>query len=446
MSRLINELRDLVRDIILMESIATPILYHFTNSDSLKNILVNNNLLLTSNISSKSDQKGNASYYMSFTRTKSTKSGYGTKFRRPNSVRITFDGTKLNNNYKFLPIDYWQYPKTPELMLQQSGDETEDRLVSDKDSIPNANKYIKRVDMFVNDKGVYKEVIDNANRLGIEIFFYDNEKDFENGNPLKSITPNIKSSEDEYVSEFRYSYNLIGILSYKNPGIIPILKDKISDLNMGIIEEYHNKLDTSLHYSSLLDDTATAISTTLSNSKTTTNPIERFVIFEINKDYKKLGATSIKDYLVKKMYIGKKTQKDFNNEFYINVNKFIDDEVNKSFVDYRISGYVNGEDERNLFDVKEFVNDYKKFINDIKGYLKDYILNNNDMYEFSYVLSNEYIEKAVDSNNKLKYFKTNYGADDNINGLVNYLISDIDRFCYDEKKRLQAENIEQWYN
>ena len=66
------------------------------------------------------------------------------------------------------------------------------------------------------------------------------------------------------------------------------------------------------------------------------------------------------------------------------------------------------------------------------------------MYEFSYVLSNEYIEKAVDSNNKLKYFKTNYGADDNINGLVNYLISDIDYFLYEEKKRFVEEDYSQW--
>ena len=283
----------------ISESIATPILYHFTKIDRLDNILKNNTLNLTHNLGSKVDEYGNKIYYMSFTRLKSTKSGYGTKFINPNSVRITFDGTKLNNNYKFLPIYYYGLKRTLDIMNRPNTDETEDRLVSDKDIIPNANKYIKRIDVFVDSDGVFQSIIDNCKKLNIPIYFYDNLKDFEIGNTAKSIVPNINNDIEKFF--YHHNYDLIGLLSFNNPTIIPILKDKIHDLDMVYVENYMNKLKTELKYDSTFDNIRIQITHALNSLKNSPNSIDRFLIFEIGKEYKKLGAKSVGDYLTKKM-------------------------------------------------------------------------------------------------------------------------------------------------
>jgi hypothetical protein len=429
----------------ITESIATPILFHFTKIESLYNILKNNTLNLSHNLGSKVDEYGKKIYYMSFTRTKSTKSGYGTKFINPNAVRITFDGTKLNNNYKFLPVDYWGYEKTLDIMNRPSTDETEDRLVSDKESIPNANKYIKRIDVFIDKDGVVKDILDNSKKLGIDIYFYDNLKDFEIGNSNKLITPNIKiEGEEESVYNKYIDYELLGILSYNNHNIIPILKDKIVNLDMSLIEEYHEKLKIHLKYESEFDDIRIHITQSLNSLKNHSNPINRFIVFEIGKEYKKLGATSVKDYLTKKKNIGKKTQQDFNKEFCDNVIEYIDIKVQEYISGYYVGGYIDDEEVDNLLEVEDFVNDYKKIVNEIKNYIKDYISNNDDMYRYIYLISRDDLKEKLNIKDKINELKNRYQADDDLNLIINYLISDIDNFLYEEKKRFVEEDFLQW--
>jgi hypothetical protein len=157
-------IKKLLRESLLSEA-ASPVLYHFTWERSLSNILKTNKLYLTSSVGSRSNQFSDKSYYISFSRTKSIKHGYGTKFTNPGSVRIRVDGNKLNHNYKTISIDYWQYPREKGLM-GGSGDEMEDRVVSDNDAIDNANKYIESIDIFLPKDGISADIIENAKKLG----------------------------------------------------------------------------------------------------------------------------------------------------------------------------------------------------------------------------------------------------------------------------------------
>jgi GNAT superfamily N-acetyltransferase len=77
-----SSIKQLLREGLLKEG-ASPILYHFTRLGALENILSNNSFYLTSNIGSPSDRLGGDEvYYMSFSRTKSNKQGYGARWSK----------------------------------------------------------------------------------------------------------------------------------------------------------------------------------------------------------------------------------------------------------------------------------------------------------------------------------------------------------------------------
>ena len=175
-------IKRLLREGLVNEG-GSSILYHFTNIDRLINILENNEMYLTPTISSSNEKKMSKDkyYFLSLTRTKSTSHGYGTKFKNVNSVRIKFDGSKLTSKYKIVPIDYWQYPRTADLMKSNIGDEMEDRLVSNKDAIPSITNYIISIDIFVGE-----EVDDRIIELG------------------KSLGMNYPSAKDQRVSWLNY--------------------------------------------------------------------------------------------------------------------------------------------------------------------------------------------------------------------------------------------------
>jgi len=84
-------------------------------------------------------------FFLSMMRSKYGNYIKGGAFSNPNKplnrdmVIIHFDGDKLRANYKIVPVEYWQWG--PERS------ENEERLLSDKQYIPDATKYI--IDMFV---------------------------------------------------------------------------------------------------------------------------------------------------------------------------------------------------------------------------------------------------------------------------------------------------------
>jgi hypothetical protein len=450
-------IKGLLREGLISEGVS-PIVYHFTSVNKLNSILKNNELYLTSNIGTSYEKtvSGGKYYFASFSRTKSITHGYGTKFDRPNSARIMFDGNKLGNNYKFKPIDYWQYPRTPEFM-GGIGDEMEDRLISNNNSVPNINKYIISIDIFVSEDGIDSGIIDMANGLGITLRFFDNKKDFASGNSSKSIEPKIKSGSDEVRKDRNWFDDIIGALTYKDSISMDRVKKNLKDI-FGLdenelakidedIKKYHDKLDDRLKW--YLDDIATSLSSSIHNNKSNSNKVVRYIIKEFVNSYKKSGAKSISDYLKKKLYFGKKTQEDFNKEF----NNKILREIDKYYIDelkYYDSSFnsIDGDYYESLMSDKYVRRYLDGKIRELKGYVSNYIVNNNDMYRLNYILGSGEIKNQLnikddsDVNDIIKYFDD--VSPNEIKNVIYSVINDVDKFAYDEIKRIQDENINQW--
>ncbi len=457
-------IQKLLREWLINEA-ASPIVYHFTSVNRLSNILSKNEMFLTPTISSSNEKKmsGNKFYFLSLSRTKSITHGYGTKFTNPNSVRIKFNGNKLNSKYKIKPIDYWQYPRTKDFM-GGIGDEMEDRLMSDKSSIPNINNYIISIDIFIDESGIDGKIISLAKSLGVKLNFFDNKKDFASGNESKTINPNIKSSDNSDDYNSRLSNNdlvkTLASLSYKNEKLLQdIILKLTTEFNVGTdfsnklynnVKEYQDKLEYYLKpYNGMyVDDFSQSLSSELHNSKTSSNEVVRYLTNEFIKRYKSLGATSIKDFLQKLMYMGKKSQQDFNKQFNNDIIKLID----KSYVEYLDTFKTSGHDYdnyyENLFELPQIKQYLDSKINEIKKYVSNYILNNDDMYHYSYVLNDREISDAINlkDDNKLKQILNKF-EDVQYNEIIKpiqFVLYDIDEFYYKEVKKLQDENMNQW--
>lgn len=178
--------------------------YHYCSFDSLYNILKDGKIKLTMSSNNSDAYHKTNLFYLSTQRSKSVRFGYARNSR--NECRIELDGYKLKaDGYEGMPIDYWggsmgkqsdiglnsprlniQYGKDlsnvdRESILKAQGEtrnfEYEDRIFSSTPSLE--LKYVKRVDCLIqNIAPIYKAILSFANRDGVSVFFYNNEKDF----------------------------------------------------------------------------------------------------------------------------------------------------------------------------------------------------------------------------------------------------------------------------
>jgi hypothetical protein len=439
---------------VLVEG-GTSILYHFTNPSRLVNILNLNKFYLTPTISTKSEKSKGKMYFMSFSRTKSTRHGYGTQFNREDAVRIKIDGQRLGYNYKIMPIDYWQYPKTPKFMKQGSGDEMEDRVVTNKDEITNANKYIISIDIYVGEKGVDNEILIKAKELGIPINYFNNSKDFANGNPKNSIRPEIKAKdENPYQSYRNFSYTL-GALTYKEDEIKnQIFNTLRSEYNISDemlnkydkdIEKYHEKLNYYLRDDDYwLTDLTNGLSSELHNNKTSDDILTRYVYREFIKDYKNNDVTSVKEYLVHKYYIGKMRQSDYNKELNNKVNETIKTSYLDNLEKYNYQTYdVDGNSVDGYLSyppVKAYLTGKMKELSSITS---NFILNDNEFFKNYWKISSSELKNTLmgendDEINNVLSSLTNVDSED-LKSFINQVIWDVDDVVYNEITRIKKE-------
>ncbi len=152
----------------LSESL-TSIVYFYCNINTLTDILTTNQFHLESNLGTSADQiphtKG---YHYFFSTSRIFYGGYVRGNLRDGGVIITLNGDKFNERYHSVPVDYWgeDYRKG----ARESGDnntyfrndENEDRILSNKENIPNAIDYIIAVDYCVwseySKKDSYQDV------------------------------------------------------------------------------------------------------------------------------------------------------------------------------------------------------------------------------------------------------------------------------------------------
>lgn len=107
-----NILNNLIKeslDKFLMKEALSSKVYHFTSVKSAFNILKTNEMFCQSSLATSADDYSDKyKFYVSFTRVKSPKEGFGyNSYKRKSFARIEFDGDKLNNNFNGRPVDYW---------------------------------------------------------------------------------------------------------------------------------------------------------------------------------------------------------------------------------------------------------------------------------------------------------------------------------------------------
>lgn len=159
----------------LLEALSS-VLFHTTSLKNALSILQNDKFLLTPVIENDIEHNidGSHNYFMSFSRTKTNGFTVGMVNASVLPV-VTFiiNGDILSNNYAGTPVKY----------SQNHANELEDRLVTNRPSINNASKYIKSINVLVNNHSkssiqgiIALQSIAKSNQLPIN--FYNNPNDF----------------------------------------------------------------------------------------------------------------------------------------------------------------------------------------------------------------------------------------------------------------------------
>lgn len=161
---------------ILKETLL-PEEYHATHLPNIIDILKTNTINLSAAFVSIADNKGGKPFFLSLSRTKSPKLSYGQKYvygqnHHTGFGRIVFDGRKLNNNFKSIPVDYWQDSG------KGSSFEYEDRIITDKPYIKNIRNYILGIEIMTayreHEVEYISKIMDLGKQHNIPIYVYDN--------------------------------------------------------------------------------------------------------------------------------------------------------------------------------------------------------------------------------------------------------------------------------
>ena len=136
---------------ILHEGIS-DIVFHQTSPDTALAILRDNAFKLSSTMSKAGENEhGTKSFYLSTTRSRAGRYHYSHGSKHPLgrfTVILKLDGRKLSSVASGGPVDYWG----PDFRkVNPTHNEMEDRVTSNHPEIPNADKYIISVEIFVGD-------------------------------------------------------------------------------------------------------------------------------------------------------------------------------------------------------------------------------------------------------------------------------------------------------
>ena len=225
MENMINLVEHIVKGYLLKESLSS-VVYHYTLIPNLSHILISECFELTD-----AEEKGvdneyqhpTKQFFMCFTRQKHSRLGYA----QDRNVRLTIDGDLLSSNYEAHPIDYFAYMNpnkngkilynkiSPHMDNFQKNVEAEDRLFSNKRYIKHIERYIKRIDILVDDDWrLEEENEDGTTNLEYlwhilqnfedyyPIYVYNNRKDFDlqNNNTINDwITEMSYEEVEEYI-------------------------------------------------------------------------------------------------------------------------------------------------------------------------------------------------------------------------------------------------------
>lgn len=366
-------IKKLLKEALLPES------YHITNISNILDILESNSINLSTSLGSKSDQFGNKFFFLSFSRTKSLKLGY--KAGEKNIGIIVFNGNKLNNNFKSIPVDYWgakNVTKSNEWWASRY--EYEERLISDKPIINNLSNYIIRIDMLYDFKNTFtipilKKIIKIGKSRNVDINIYSDEKDLmlkrnKINDEIINYSDDLDIGRDEYKISDRYE-NILSLLlfNYKYLDDYDLFK---LDLNK-FLTEYNlteddvniNKIYDKMRYLTYNDiDLISGLSADISNYfKLGKSGKYRELIGLLGNKLRKAKASSIKEY-IDLLILGKRPKLDnsyknivyklYNLEYNYDTSEYdswvlVDkDKELKELSDLYFGGYL-GDDDMDVF-------------------------------------------------------------------------------------------------
>ena len=274
--------------------------YHFTTLNGLLRILKTNTFLLKTDVVSDTehwDDKPRHRFFMSTTRVRDGRFGYN-RFINKNSmlVRITLNGDLLTANYRGMPINWQMHNEktkgyepnlryavssksramynNPDWKLAQIQPfvENEDRIFSSKPTIPNADRYIERIDILTYDTTTYidaqeRDILQNipSNFRNIT-YIYTTMKDFnKQENNIDKVDRSkikntrhpkidVKLKREDLKTINLYKKNIYKFFADYDKAIELVRQEKYNDnlintlqININDIKEYIKELNT-LYY------------------------------------------------------------------------------------------------------------------------------------------------------------------------------------------------------
>jgi hypothetical protein len=392
-------------------------------------ILKNNEMNFSTALGSEADLRNKGRFnYLSFTRSKMS------GFKRGN-VKIVFDGNKLNQKYKSIPIDYWEYSKNEKdwsdkntYIQSLKSLEQEDRIISNDTEIPNIAKYIKEIhiwDFWNNSTAV---AVYYARQRNIPFYVYDNEKDFlRQTNPIKNLdyleNPTF-DSDNESDERDRFEYDLASFIAYNsqenyNQIINYIKNDEKIQKFIKILEEnirrYYN-------YNAIyFDDGFIKVKNAIHHMRMRMSKSDKFLMSLLMRDMKKNKTKNLKEYLFAKQFYGKKTRKQIKNELINYLYNVIDNYLPEEY-EYRLKEWieVDGEYYNYAYQSPQLIKFINRYVLSLKNLIKNEI-EKSDNLVYIYALNGDEI---------IDYLKIdNIKHDLNITDKNDYL--DINRKIYD---------------
>jgi hypothetical protein len=193
-------------------------LYHYTDLVKIAKIVSQNKFELTfaKGADAGKDKNFKRNFYLSCSTIARGRYGTGSEGRYYGEnfqALIELDASKISDNYKIIPVDYWSWPEQDRSDKSRI-DETEDRIVARNPSIPNAKKYIIAVHVFIpkpkekesewdiTRKKSYTEAINRIAHSGVDYYLYDDIRYF----TLLRREKAHKLESDTHQYELRHDY------------------------------------------------------------------------------------------------------------------------------------------------------------------------------------------------------------------------------------------------
>jgi len=401
--KLIKQLHKIIEMGVLSEG-ASDILYHFTSSQNLINILSTNQFSLTAAIGSDSDFDINSEkhFFLSTTRSKSV--GYNT-----GDVKIVLNGRMLKQNYKIKPVDYWQYSKNPkeyskdDYLQMMRNSEQEDRIVSNDTVIENSSKYILEIHHLLNKTKV-KKILDLSSQYKIPVYVYNNRKDFFNQtNPIKhsEIEYLEVESSDTYYGE-RFPHRIASFVAFNDEEAYQMILKYLGGEGdvFNTFEETFKKMSEQYFKigANYASDAISVIKSAVHMISGKADKNSRFILGLLSNRMRKYDVKTFSELLEKKQWVGKKNLDSYRKDLFGYIYNVMDNQLSDD-LDYYFSDYIEigGKYYNKMYESEEFMAIIYSYFKKLSIAIKEIVYHKNyDVFEHSFYFDKGYIGDRFD--------------------------------------------------